>query len=149
MPDESLCIYPYDFRVRDFREAITPDDACDTYCQNGAYCQNAWLLTFHGVDWRGLHLLPKWRPTRVHKKLRTQFWLSHGPRDKWWTRPPVPPAWFSRWWSHQSLFFNRNQRGNRQRITCTESPENFGADCACGVINLFNTSKYIISSHNW
>ena len=36
-----LCIYPYDFRVRDFREAITPDDACDTYCQNGAYCQNA------------------------------------------------------------------------------------------------------------
>jgi hypothetical protein len=30
---------------------ITPDDACDTYCQNGAYCQNAWLLTFHGVDY--------------------------------------------------------------------------------------------------
>ena len=25
---------------------------------------------------RGLHLLPKWRPTRVHKKSRTQFWLS-------------------------------------------------------------------------
>ena len=23
-----------------------------------------------------LHLLPKWRPTRVHKKSRTQFWLS-------------------------------------------------------------------------
>jgi hypothetical protein len=28
------------------------------------------------VSWRGLHLLPKWRPTRVHKKSRTQFWLS-------------------------------------------------------------------------
>ena len=26
--------------------------------------------------WRGLHLLPKWRPTRAHKKSRTQFWLS-------------------------------------------------------------------------
>jgi hypothetical protein len=25
---------------------------------------------------RELHLLPKWRPTRVHKKSRTQFWLS-------------------------------------------------------------------------
>ena len=36
VPDESLCIYPYDFRVRDFRESITPDDACDTFCQNGA-----------------------------------------------------------------------------------------------------------------
>jgi hypothetical protein len=23
-----------------------------------------------------LHLLPKWRPTRIHKKSRTQFWLS-------------------------------------------------------------------------
>jgi hypothetical protein len=23
MPDVSLCIYPYDFRVRDFREAVT------------------------------------------------------------------------------------------------------------------------------
>jgi hypothetical protein len=23
-----------------------------------------------------LHLLPKWRPTLVHKKSRTQFWLS-------------------------------------------------------------------------
>jgi hypothetical protein len=59
IPDESLYTYPYDFRVRDFREAITPDDACDmacdTYCQNGAYCQNhsqyALLLTFHGVDY--------------------------------------------------------------------------------------------------
>jgi hypothetical protein len=29
------------------------------------------------VSWRGLHLLPKlWRPTRAHKKSRTQFWLS-------------------------------------------------------------------------
>jgi hypothetical protein len=28
------------------------------------------------VSWRELHLLPKWRPTRVHKKWRTQFWLS-------------------------------------------------------------------------
>jgi hypothetical protein len=25
---------------------------------------------------RELHLLPKWRQTRVHKKSRTQFWLS-------------------------------------------------------------------------
>jgi hypothetical protein len=25
---------------------------------------------------RELDLLPKWRPTRVHKKSRTQFWLS-------------------------------------------------------------------------
>jgi hypothetical protein len=25
--------YPYDFRVRDFREAITPDGACDTYAK--------------------------------------------------------------------------------------------------------------------
>jgi hypothetical protein len=24
------------------------------------------------VSWRGLHLLPKWRPTRAHKKSRTQ-----------------------------------------------------------------------------
>jgi hypothetical protein len=56
------------------RPAITPDDACDTYCQNGAYCQNA-CVTAH-VSWRGLHLLPKWRPTRAHKKSRTQFWLS-------------------------------------------------------------------------
>ena len=24
-----------------FASLITPDDACDTYCQNGAYCQNA------------------------------------------------------------------------------------------------------------
>ena len=42
IPDVSLCIYPYDFRVRDFREADhelhTPDDACDTYCQNGGDC---------------------------------------------------------------------------------------------------------------
>ena len=28
------------------------------------------------VSWHGLHLLPKWRPTRAHKKSRTQFWLS-------------------------------------------------------------------------
>jgi hypothetical protein len=28
------------------------------------------------VSWRGLHLLPKWRSTRAHKKSRTQFWLS-------------------------------------------------------------------------
>jgi hypothetical protein len=34
-----------------FSRVYTSDDACDTYCQNGAYCQNAWLLTFHGVDY--------------------------------------------------------------------------------------------------
>ena len=28
------------------------------------------------VSWRGLHLLPKWRPTCAHKKSRTQFLLS-------------------------------------------------------------------------
>jgi hypothetical protein len=33
-----------------------------------------WVIAH--VSWRGLHLLPKWRPTHVHKKLRTQFWLS-------------------------------------------------------------------------
>jgi hypothetical protein len=34
-----------------FSRAITPDDVGDTYCQHYAYCQNAWLLTFHGVDY--------------------------------------------------------------------------------------------------
>jgi hypothetical protein len=28
------------------------------------------------MAWITLHLLPKWRPTRAHKKSRTQFWLS-------------------------------------------------------------------------
>jgi hypothetical protein len=31
------------------------------------------LLTFQGVD---CTYCQKWRPTRVHKKSRTQFWLS-------------------------------------------------------------------------
>ena len=53
---------------------------------------------------------------------------------------PLPrPSWLSRWWPHQSLFFNRNQRGNRQRITCKKSPENFGADDVCGV---YRTSRW-------
>jgi hypothetical protein len=51
-------------------------DACDTYCQNGTYCQNAWLLLDCSRFMAWIHLLPKWRPTRAHKKSRTQFWLS-------------------------------------------------------------------------
>ena len=67
-----------------FMISITPDDACDTYCQNGAYCQNAWLLTFHGVDYT---YCQKWRPSRAHKKSRTQFWLSDSSciiYNLWW-----------------------------------------------------------------
>ena len=78
------------------------------------------------------------------------------------TRPPPRPSWLSHWWQHQSLFFNRNHwgQGNRQRITYKKSSEDFGANGTCGVhtlpyqqkmgvINLFSTGKYLISSHNW
>jgi hypothetical protein len=49
----------------------------------------------------------------------------HGPQDKmtnWWTRAPRPTR-LSRWrMATPKSIFNRNQRENRQLITCKKSP---------------------------
>jgi hypothetical protein len=56
-------------------------------CLSGKFRGGGWLLqelthallpkcVIAHVSWRGLHLLPKWGPTRAHKKSLTQFWLS-------------------------------------------------------------------------
>jgi hypothetical protein len=65
-----------------------------------------------------------------------------GSRTNWWTQDPLSLLTLALMATPQSLFFNRNQWGNRQRITCKKSPQNVGADGVCDVHACYRTSRW-------